>query len=308
MNSIIKDFEKFCKTPNRNSGKASSYAHAIKYLCEFLKIEKINEQTVKQIQDIELLIKDNNSSLYKEMLDFLSNRGQVSYLVNGFIKAALPLFFRFYSYYSETVEVNDMQKNIIISQELKDSDINVEFFNTNLKRELPVTNLINEHDYSILRRNGTSKESLKKIKSGRKAEKYFIKYLNSLDFVSGIDFKDVANDKDYGFDILLFDIGLEVKNISSGAFYLTDNEIAYLDRCLTHIILVDINNGIWLLKNNSNWLKESVFNIKKIREYCKTFYTNLDVESIKIYVDEKVKEDLIELTGLPKEQVLKIFN
>ena len=200
------------------------------------------------------------------------------------------------------------KKNIIISQELKDSDINVEFLNINLKRELPVTNIINEHDYSISRRNGTSKESLKKIKSGRKAEKYFIKYLNSLGFVSGIDFKDVANDKDYGFDILLFDIGLEVKNISSGAFYLTDNEIAYLDRCLTHIILVDINNGIWLLKNDSNWLKESVLNIKKIREYCKTFCTNLDVESIKIYVNEKTKEDLIELTGLPKEQVLKILN
>ena len=307
MNKFIKDFEMFCQTPNRNSGKASSYAHAIKYLCEFLKIDKINEQAIKQIQDIDLLLRDSKSSLYKEMLEFLSNRGQTSYLVNGFVKAALPLFFRFYSYYSDKVEVNDADKNIIISQELKDNDIKVEFISANLKRQLPMSNNIGEHDYNISRRNGTSKESVNKIKSGRKAEKYFIKYLNSLGLKNGTDFKDVANDKDYGFDILLFDIGLEVKNISSGVFYLSDNEIAYLDRCLTHIILVDIDNGIWLLKNNSKWLKESISNIKTIREYCKANYTNLDVESIKICINGKINEDVIELTGMTKYQIIKQF-
>ena len=38
MQEFFKKFEDYCKTPGVDSGKARSYAKAIEYLCDYLKI------------------------------------------------------------------------------------------------------------------------------------------------------------------------------------------------------------------------------------------------------------------------------
>ena len=89
MHNFEKDFEEFCKTPCVNSGKARSYAKAIRYLCDYMEIYEMNEDSVKKIKSVEESIKDKNSSFYQGLLEFLCRRRQRSYLENGFISAAL---------------------------------------------------------------------------------------------------------------------------------------------------------------------------------------------------------------------------
>ena len=89
MYNFEKDFEEFCKTPHVNSGKARSYAKAIRYLCDYMEIYEINKESVDKIKLVEENIKDNNSSFYQGLSEFLCERGQSSYLEKGFISAAL---------------------------------------------------------------------------------------------------------------------------------------------------------------------------------------------------------------------------
>lgn len=95
MQSFLNRFEDFCKTPGIESGKARSYANAIAYLCDYLKISVIDAKSVSYIKSIENSIYDKNSALYKDLLSFLSTRNQKSYLSKGYIKAALKYFFEF---------------------------------------------------------------------------------------------------------------------------------------------------------------------------------------------------------------------
>lgn len=95
MIKFLSEFEKFCITPGKDSGKARSYAKAIAYLCDYLNITEINEKTVLLIQNMEIGISDKNSETYHDLLSFLSSRGQKSYLTKGFIKAALKYFAEF---------------------------------------------------------------------------------------------------------------------------------------------------------------------------------------------------------------------
>ena len=95
MEQFLNEFEEYCITPGVDSGKARSYAKAIEYLCDFLKITVINEESVLLIRSVENSINDRNSKLYQDLLYFLSNRRQTSYLTKGFIKAALKYFFEF---------------------------------------------------------------------------------------------------------------------------------------------------------------------------------------------------------------------
>lgn len=46
QNDFFIEFEDYCKTPGVDSGKASSYAKAIKYLCDYLKITEIDVQSI----------------------------------------------------------------------------------------------------------------------------------------------------------------------------------------------------------------------------------------------------------------------
>ncbi len=98
MTEFFSQFEDYCKTPGVDSGKARSYAKAIEYLCDYLNITEINEQSVSLIKSLENDIYNKNSALYQKLLLFLVGRGQKSYLENGYIKAALKYFFAFFQY------------------------------------------------------------------------------------------------------------------------------------------------------------------------------------------------------------------
>lgn len=93
MQNFEKDFEEFCKSPYVNSGKARSYARAIRYLCDYMEIYEINDESINKIRLVEDDIKDKNSLFYRGLLEFLSGRRQKSYLENGFICAALNYLF-----------------------------------------------------------------------------------------------------------------------------------------------------------------------------------------------------------------------
>ena len=93
MQEFEKNFEEFCKSPAVNSGKASSYVRAIRYLCEYMEIYEINEDAINKIKSVEDNIKDKNSVFYRGLLEFLNGRRQSSYLEKGFIGAALSYLF-----------------------------------------------------------------------------------------------------------------------------------------------------------------------------------------------------------------------
>ncbi len=98
MQEFFRQFEDYCKTPGVDSGKARSYAKAIEYLCDYLKITTIDAQSISLIKKLEDDICNRKSALYNGILFFLIGRGQRSYLENGYIKAALKYFFAFFKY------------------------------------------------------------------------------------------------------------------------------------------------------------------------------------------------------------------
>lgn len=100
MKEFLKQFEEYCRTPGVDSGKARSYAKAIEYLCDYLQITVVNEQTISLIKDFQNNLNDRNSFGYKNALQFFAKRGQKSYLENGFVKAALNNFFKFMNEYN----------------------------------------------------------------------------------------------------------------------------------------------------------------------------------------------------------------
>ena len=100
MKAFFEKFEEYCKTPGVDSGKARSYAKAIEYLCDYLKITEINGQSIAIIKSLENDIYNKNSAFYQSLLLFLTGRGQKSYLDNGYIKASLKYFFAFFQYSS----------------------------------------------------------------------------------------------------------------------------------------------------------------------------------------------------------------
>ena len=95
MRYTLEKFETFCTTPGVESGKARSYHNAIQYLCDFLNIKIIDEESVITIKSINKFVTDSNSDFYKNLLTFLKDRRQSSYLEKGYIRAALPQFFKF---------------------------------------------------------------------------------------------------------------------------------------------------------------------------------------------------------------------
>lgn len=102
MEKFIRTFEMYCSVPGVKSNKPGSYAKGIQYLCEYLNISEINEDSINRIKDINKLVGDKNSVFYGELLTFLEGRNQKSYLEKGFIQAALKYFFDY---------VNEIQLN-----------------------------------------------------------------------------------------------------------------------------------------------------------------------------------------------------
>ncbi len=299
----IANFKKYCTEKyGSRTGTAVSYTNAIKYLFEYLHMENIDNESVLELRSIETNIRNTNSSLYKDILEFFVTRGQSSYIEKGFLKAAIPVLYEYLK-----TQTSLSQSDNIILEELKDSQIDARFNQDILKNEFPVADKI-LHDYTLRRINGTTQLAVKRIVSGRKSEKYFISFLTDiLNFEPNIDFIDVANNKNYGYDIWFHNIGLEIKNIGSGTFYLTDNEIAQLESKQTHLIFVDVNNGIWLLKNSSPWLKKIIDDIKSIRKICTDNYDNLDLSDIRIITDDALKQQVHNLLKKSKNEFTELI-
>ena len=209
--------------------------------------------------------------------------------------------------YERTEETDGDKDDDKILDALYENDIKPKFNKSRCRGNIPINNCI-IHDYKISRTAGTSKESSKRIRSGRKAEKYFLEFLAEIGFDKNKDFLDVANNKNYGYDVQFKDVGIEIKNIQSGSFYLSDNEIAHLEYKKTYLVLIDIDNGIWVLKNNSQWLNDRIENIRSIREYCKANYANIDLTDVKINIDKTIEKDTIEISQLDIDEILNIFD
>lgn len=299
---LVNKFKLYCiEKYGSLSGTALSYSNAIKYLLEFLNLANLDESIFLRLKSLESELASSKSAFYKELLSFYSKRGQTSYLVKGFVRAAINVLFE----YGQTISDFQTVTNLPLIEGVYDYQIKASYNNNCLKNELPTSTVI-KRDYDLKKVNGTTEQALKKICNGRKAEKYFKSYLSDfLGFKENKDFFDVSNNKHYGFDIRLFDIGLEVKNIKNGAFYLTDNEIARLEKTNTHLILIDIDNGIWLLKNDSIWLKDIICEIRNIREFCSKNYSHLDLTDIKICIDNDIKKDVFNIDKCNKEELLK---
>lgn len=98
--SFSNEFLDYCKSEYELSNKACSYLNAIKYLCDFLKIDvdNITIEDLKLIKSNECFLSMKASDFYKDLLQFLSARRQSSYLTNGFIRAAISYLYRFYDF------------------------------------------------------------------------------------------------------------------------------------------------------------------------------------------------------------------
>lgn len=99
MYNLLKNFKFYCKTPGIDSGKAQSYVNAIQYLCDFLGVCQINEQVVAKFKNLEFSIYRSGCEVRNNLLTFLKNRRQGSYLTGGFIRAALRYFYPFWEQY-----------------------------------------------------------------------------------------------------------------------------------------------------------------------------------------------------------------
>lgn len=301
IEEFVSNYKAFCESKFGNrTGTATSYANALKYLFEYLEFNKVDETAVLTVKSLDPDIRDKHCVFYNSILDEFSSKGRSSYVEKGFLKAAIPAL---YEFLNEHPLSHDEQADDVLLDAINDNQIIAQFNRDELRRILP-TAAYCEHTYDIRRINGTIKNAAKSIYSGRKAEKYFLSFLKDcLGLEQGIDFIDVSNNKEYGYDIRLFDCGIEVKNIKNGGFYLTDNEIARLEHSETHLILVDIDNGIWLLKNNSTWLKTIIANIKSIRNFCKENYSQLDLTDIRIDINNDAEKDTTEISCLSKQEI-----
>lgn len=97
MQEFEKSFEEFCKSPGVDSGKARSYAKAIRYLCDYMGIYIMDDDAILKIKAVESSINDKNSKFYCELLSFLHSRRQTSYLEKGYIRAAFRYFNRYFN-------------------------------------------------------------------------------------------------------------------------------------------------------------------------------------------------------------------
>lgn len=301
IEEFVSNYKAFCESKfGSRTGTATSYANALKYLFEYLGFNKVDETAVLTVKSLDPDIRDKHCVFYNGIFGEFSSKGRSSYIEKGFLKAAIPALYEFLN--EQPLPHNEQADDILLGA-IHDDKIKAQFDRNELRRILP-TAAYCEHTYDIRRVNGTIKDAAKRIYSGRIAEKYFLSFLNDcLGLEQGIDFIDVSNNKEYGYDIRLFSCGIEVKNIKNGGFYLTDNEIARLEHSETHLILVDIDNGIWLLKNNSTWLKTIIANIKSIRNFCKDNYSQLDLTDIRIDINNDAEKDTTEISGLSKQEI-----
>lgn len=306
MNEFLKSFKNYYKKVfvSRKTGKptgtATSYTNALKQLCQFLNISKIDLEAINKLQQVEADIKNTNSKLYSEFYEFLTRRNAISYLEKKFVSASFPKVYYFWEN-----KISSRTEDYQILELLTDDKIKTNFSKEKVSGFLPEPTEF-EHDYTSKESYGTVQTGIKKIYSGRKAEKYVMDFLSCTGFMKDVDFNDVSNKKEYGYDIELLKQGYEIKNIKSGSFYLSDNEIGLLLLKKTSLMLVDIDNGIWLLKNDSKWLEKTIKDIVAIRKYAKEHFSSLDLSDIRISIKD-IDADVIEISQVSKKELMKIF-
>lgn len=217
IKEFIEKYKSFCDAKfGTQTGTAVSYANALKYLFEYLGFDNINETVILTVKSIEADIRDSHCAFYSNILDDFSSKGRISYIKKGFVKAAIPALYEFLE--SQPLSLNKNQE--ILIDAVPDNKIVTSFDSNKLSGILPISRIY-EHTYNLRRVNGTTNDAIKKICNGRKAEKYFISYLRDyLGLKAGVDFIDVSNNKEYGYDIRVFDFGIEVKNIKTADFIL----------------------------------------------------------------------------------------
>ena len=66
MQNFLKKFEDFCKTPGIESGKSRSYANAIAYLCDYLKISVLDTKSISHIKSIQNTHRFGGCSFFEE--------------------------------------------------------------------------------------------------------------------------------------------------------------------------------------------------------------------------------------------------
>lgn len=93
---FISDYKAFCELKfGTQTGAATSYANALKYLFEYLGFGEINESAILTVKSIEPDIRDKHCIFYNNILNDFSTKGRSSYIKKGFLKAAIPALLNF---------------------------------------------------------------------------------------------------------------------------------------------------------------------------------------------------------------------
>lgn len=158
---------------------------------------------------------------------------------------------------------------------------------------------------------GTDQIGNNKIIAGAKAESDVVKTLTSLGFIV----EDVANNSNYHFDILIkeLELGLEVKNIRNGNFYISENEIRVFEREQSRICFVDKKEILISKKYKDVIALKRIFNdLRSIDSEIKDLYHGVyEPDSLRIGINESNKKELLEdfylITNYTYEQVNKIL-
>lgn len=203
--------------------------------------------------------------------------------------------------------VEENEKNLLV---INQTDVECDYSYIDKKEDMELGLKKNHNFETEISVSGTINNAKLKLVSGARAENYFISFLNSIGF-SNEEVKNCANDKrkPYDVDIIIGskNIGLEIKNIGNGGFYLSDNEIIQLLKNKTHLILVDIDKNIWLLKNENKFLENTIENIKKLYEESNSRFDNLEVTEIRIVINKNLRSETISLIDKTKDEFINLI-
>lgn len=180
--------------------------------------------------------------------------------------------------------------------------------NYQLPTTKPFVKMVDRKDPKVA---GTDQIGKNKVIAGARAENNVVKFLSNLGFI--VD--DVANNKNYHFDILLkeLDLGLEVKNIINGNFYISENEIRVFERDQSRICFVD-KRDILISKKHEDVvaLKRIFSDLRSIDSDIKDSYAGIyEPDSLRIGINEFNKKELLEdfylVTNYTYDDIMKIL-
>ena len=177
---------------------------------------------------------------------------------------------------------------------------------------LPVTNIFSVQSKkkdSI--KGGTIETAKAKSKAGATVENKVVESLQK----KGFTVSNVANDASYRFDVLINDInlGLEVKNVNNGYFYISENEIRAFREGECRICFYH-DDVIWISKKYNDSKKLiSIFN--EINEIDAYVINNYDgrymVDGLKIGINlefrDELQNDFYNITNLTLTDIMELL-